>query len=354
MATSTTAGTPASPSYLKTPSEEEVRTRLQPRSGSSDASQRQSSSSGGGGSGDVARLSFPNYTLFDYVQFFSAGGACATITHGGLTPIDVVKTRLQLEPKGSKYTMVSMARNIVATEGPSGLLTGFGPTAVGYLIQGGAKFAGYEFFKKTFSEMAGSPEEAAKYRQLIFLGGASAAELIASTLLTPLEAARIRLVSQRGYATGLVSAVTRMAKEEGLRGFYAGYAPILCKQIPYAIGQFVTNEWAHGMVDKSVSKEKQASYGKVGEVGINLGCGMVAGVAAAVLSHPADTLLSKINRGGGGSGSAMSKLIVLAKETGPVGIWAGLGTRILMTAVLVSGQFVIYGQLAPAPKKVDD
>ena len=86
----------------------------------------------------------------------------------------------------------------------------------------------------------------------------------------------------------------------------------------------------------------------MGQVGIQLGCGMVAGVAAAVLSHPADTLLSKINRGGGGSGSAMSKLIVLAKETGPVGIWAGLGTRILMTAFLVSGQFLIYGQLAPS------
>lgn len=27
------------------------------------------------------------------------------------------------------------------------LLTGFGPTAVGYLVQGGAKFAGYEFWK---------------------------------------------------------------------------------------------------------------------------------------------------------------------------------------------------------------
>ena len=85
----------------------------------------------------------PDFTLFNYVQFFAAGGLCATLTHGGLTPVDVVKTRLQLEPKGSKQTMVSMARGIVAAEGPTGLLAGFGPTAVGYLIQGGAKFAGY-------------------------------------------------------------------------------------------------------------------------------------------------------------------------------------------------------------------
>jgi solute carrier family 25 (mitochondrial phosphate transporter), member 3 len=54
-----------------------------------------------------------------------------------MTPIDVVKTRIQLEPKGSKPNMVTMARNIMASEGPAGLMTGFGATATGYLVQGG-------------------------------------------------------------------------------------------------------------------------------------------------------------------------------------------------------------------------
>lgn len=40
--------------------------------------------------------------------------------------------------------MLTAGRKIVAAEGTRGLLTGFGPTAVGYLVQGGAKFAGYE------------------------------------------------------------------------------------------------------------------------------------------------------------------------------------------------------------------
>lgn len=290
----------------------------------------------------------PNFSVGDYARFFASGAICATLTHGAMTPIDVVKTRIQLEPKGTKASMLSMGRQIVSSEGPAGLLTGFGPTAVGYLIQGGAKFAGYEFFKKKGVDLAGSHENAQQYRQAIYLGGAAAAEVIATTLLTPLEAARIRMVSERGYAKGLVSAVTRMGAEEGLRGFYAGYAPILCKQVPYAIGQFVTNEWAHTVADSAISKEDRAKYGKVGEVGIQLGCGMVAGVAAAVLSHPADTLLSKINKGGGGQGSAMTKLLRLAKETGPIGIWAGLGTRIVMTAFLVSGQFLIYAQVGQA------
>ncbi|PWN49996.1 mitochondrial carrier [Violaceomyces palustris] len=290
----------------------------------------------------------PNFTLANYVQFFAAGGLCATVTHGGLTPVDVVKTRLQLEPAGSRQTMVSMAKNIVTTEGPTGLLTGFGPTAVGYLIQGGAKFCGYEFFKKKGVELAGSRENAQKYRQAIYLGGAAAAEVIATTLLTPLEAARIRMVSERGYAKGLVSALTKMAGEEGLAGFYAGYAPILCKQVPYSVAQFAVNESCHEVVAKNISKDTLKRWGKAGEVSVQLGCGIIAGTAAAILSHPADTLLSKINKGGGGKGSAMSKFFRLAKETGPVGIWAGLGTRILMTSFLVSGQFVIYAQIKQA------
>lgn len=298
----------------------------------------------------------PPFTPTNYAQFFASGALCATLTHGALTPIDVVKTRLQLEPKGSKETMMSMARGIIAKEGPGGLLAGFGPTAVGYLIQGGAKFCGYEFFKKQSIDALGSRERASQYRQLVYLGSASCAEVIATTLLTPLEAARIRLVSERGYAKGLVSAVMRMASEEGMSGFYAGYLPILFKQVPYAIGQFYTNEMMHGLVDKSVSPETLKQYGKLGEVTVQLGCGMVAGTAAAILSHPADTLLSKINQGKGGSGSTLQRLVTLAKETGPVGIWAGLGTRILMTAFLVSGQFLVYEQAKQAfgaPKGIE-
>ena len=53
----------------------------------------------------------------------------------------------------------------------------------------------------------------------------------ADILLTPLEATRIRLVSERGFATGLVSGFMRIAKEGGLRELYAGFLPILCKYV---------------------------------------------------------------------------------------------------------------------------
>lgn len=113
------------------------------------------------------------------------------------------------------------------------------PTAVGYLVQGGAKFAGYEFFKLKFSEAAGGYDGALKNRTAIYLGGAAVAEFIADIFLTPLEAVRIRLVSDRKYATGMASGLTRMMSEGGVGQLYAGFIPIVCKQVPYALGQFV-------------------------------------------------------------------------------------------------------------------
>lgn len=41
----------------------------------------------------------------------------------------------------------------------------------------------------------------------------------------------------------------------------------------------------------------------------------------------------------------MYRLGVLAKQAGFKGLFAGLGPRMVMTAGLVSGQFLIYGQI---------
>jgi solute carrier family 25 (mitochondrial phosphate transporter), member 3 len=58
--------------------------------------------------------------------------------------------------------------------------------------------------------------------------------------------------------------------------------------------------------------------------------------------QPADTLLSQINKGHGPTGSMPYRLKVLAQEAGFRGLFAGLGPRMVMTAGLVSGQFLLY------------
>ncbi|CCG84640.1 protein of unknown function [Taphrina deformans PYCC 5710] len=290
----------------------------------------------------------PNFSLGDYYKFFAAGSLCCTLTHGATTPIDVVKTRIQVDDALKGSSMFKAARTIVSEEGSRALLTGFGATAVGYLVQGGAKFAGYEFWKKTFVDMTDSPATATANRTLIYLSASSAAEFFADVLLCPLEATRIRLVSERGYATGLASGFMKMARTEGLSGFYSGFLPLLCKQVPYAVGQFTTHEWLNEAIYRTIGEDRKARMSHLESTAVELTSGIGAGIVAAILSHPADTLLSKINKGQGGSGSALQKLGVLAKQTGFVGIWSGLGPRLAMTAFLVSGQFVLYAQIKTA------
>jgi solute carrier family 25 phosphate transporter 3 len=148
------------------------------------------------------------------------------------TPIDVVKTRIQIDPALKGMGLLSAGKNIVAAEGPGGLLTGFGPTAVGYLVQGGMKFAGYEYFKGSLINATGDYNRAVEHRTAIYLGSAAIAEFFADVLLCPLEATRIRLVSERHFASGLVTGFMRIMREDGvLRGFYSGFIPILCKQV---------------------------------------------------------------------------------------------------------------------------
>jgi hypothetical protein len=69
---------------------------------------------------------------------------------------------------------------------------------------------------------------------------------------------------------------------------------------------------------------------------INLGSGLIAGFAAALVSQPADTMLSKINKTKGlpGEGTT-SRLIKIAKELGLKGSYAGIGARLFMVGTLV-------------------
>jgi solute carrier family 25 (mitochondrial phosphate transporter), member 3 len=82
---------------------------------------------------------------------------------------------------------------------------------------------------------------------------------------------------------------------------------------------------------------------------VNLGSGLIAGFAAALVSQPADTMLSKINKTKGlpGEGTT-SRLIKIAKELGLKGSYGGIGARLVMVGTLTAGQFAIYGDIKKA------
>ncbi|GJJ73480.1 solute carrier family 25 (mitochondrial phosphate transporter), member 3 [Entomortierella parvispora] len=280
-----------------------------------------------------------------YSRFALAGALGCGITHGALTPVDVVKTRIQLEPTVYNKGMAAGFRQVIKAEGAGALLTGFGPTFTGYSLQGAFKFGGVELWKKIIIDYIG-PQKAFENRTAVYMVSSGIAEFFASVALCPLEATRIRLVSQPTFATGLISGFTRILKEEGVvRGFYSGFGPILLKQVPYTMTKFVVYEHAADFILNIVGPKESLS--SAADTGVNLGSGLIAGIAAAIVSQPADTLLSKINKSSG-TGSILSRLGGLASELGVRGLFLGLGPRIAMVGTLTAFQFAIYGDIKKA------
>jgi solute carrier family 25 phosphate transporter 3 len=280
-----------------------------------------------------------------YSRFALAGAVCCSVTHGGLTPVDVVKTRIQLDPVTYNRGLIGGFRQVIQNEGAGALLTGAGPTFAGYFLQGALKFGGYEFFKKQCIDKLGY-ETASNNRTAVYLASAGAAEFFADIALCPLEATRIRLVSELTYANGLIGGFSKMLKNEGIGAFYAGFGPILFKQVPYTMTKFVAFEKVSELVFKQFPKET-LSDGQ--QTVANLGSGLIAGFAAAIVSQPADTMLSKINKTKGlpGEGTT-SRLIKISKELGLKGSFSGIGARLFMVGTLTAGQFAIYGDLKKA------
>lgn len=294
---------------------------------------------------------FSGGAVYDFAYYAKAaisGAICCSITHAALTPVDVVKTRIQLDAAKYNSGMVGAFNKIVAEEGMGALLTGAGATAAGYFVQGFFKFGGVEFFKVQFATALGD-RVAWDNKTAIYLASSGMAEFVADLFLCPLEAVRIRSVSDPSFPQGLGSGFARILSTEGVGGFYAGLGPILFKQIPYTMAKFAVQGAAADAIFGAMGVDPKTASSTT-TLSVALSSGVVAGVAAAIISHPADTLLSKVNKAGaGGEGSIFVRLGRIAAETGIVKLCTvGLAARCVMIGTLTAGQFAIFDTVMAA------
>ncbi len=84
----------------------------------------------------------------DFYAACTLGGVLSCgLTHTAVTPLDVVKCNMQIDP--TKYKSIGSGFSITVKEsGFGGLVRGWFPTLIGYSIQGAGKFGLYEYFKK--------------------------------------------------------------------------------------------------------------------------------------------------------------------------------------------------------------
>jgi solute carrier family 25 phosphate transporter 3 len=300
-------------------------------------------------------------------------GACAVggvlacgITHAAVTPIDLVKTNQQANPEVFKG-MIQGFRVLLSGGGAKfgylpgfrGIWKGVGPTFVGYSIQGAFKFGFYEVFKYLYSQPFGGPDNLHGFQKdLVYIAGSASAEFLADLAYCPFEAVKVRVQTRPDFAVGMMDGLPKMVAEDGFSNLYAGLGPLWARQIPYTIIKFVAFERIataiYGQIFKSTGRSK-ADMSTGEQTGVVFASGYLAGILCGAVSHPADTLVSKINKiKMDGSLSQKAKVIYSGdaklgvQGIGMAGLWAGFGPRVLMIGTLTGLQWFIYGAFKAA------
>jgi len=230
--------------------------------------------------------------------------------------------------------------------GMAGLLKGWAPTLVGYSVQGLCKFGFYELFKYQFSKPFSS-ETAYKYRDLIYMTASASAEFIADIAYCPFEAVKVRVQTNPSFATGLMDGLPKIIRQEGFGNLYAALGPLWARQIPYTVIKFMAFERIAELL-YSIYPKPRDEMNKAEQMSVVFTAGYIAGIICGAVSHPADTLVSKINKlKMDGSFLAKSKAIVSGTPTTPgigmAGLWAGFVPRVIMIGTLTGLQWFIYG-----------
>ena len=195
-----------------------------------------------------------------YWRYFLSGALSVSLSHVVTVPFDVVKTKTQTNPQFAGKNPIEVSKQVLAEEGPGAFLQGIhfyflilskssllslsqglGPTSTGYFIQGSLKYGLYEYFKPIIRNILFA-EGIALDKIYFFMLASFFAECFGSTVLSPFEAARIRLVSQPDFSKGLVGCLTRMKQEEGTISLFLGLPAMLLKNIPYSVVQLTIFE----------------------------------------------------------------------------------------------------------------
>jgi solute carrier family 25 phosphate transporter 3 len=88
-------------------------------------------------------------------------------------------------------------------------------------------------------------------------------------------------------------------------------------------------------------KKPKDEFSKTTQLMVTFLSGYWAGIFCAIVSHPADTMVSKINNKKGPEPMGF-KVKAIYNEIGFNGLWRGLTTRIFMIGTLTGLQWWIY------------
>uniref|UniRef100_A0A1A8QQF2 Mitochondrial thiamine pyrophosphate carrier n=1 Tax=Nothobranchius rachovii TaxID=451742 RepID=A0A1A8QQF2_9TELE len=169
---------------------------------------------------------------------FVCGGLAACSAAVACQPLDTLRTRFAAQGEPKVYRNLRHAISTIwRSEGIVTLYRGLSPTLVAAFPYAGLQFFSYNVFKKMLAPSSKAGDSGGNVRSLICGSGAG---MVSKTLTYPFdlfkkrlqvggfEKARVHFGKVRSYS-GLIDCMVKIAKEEGLRGFFKGLSPSLLK-----------------------------------------------------------------------------------------------------------------------------
>ena len=146
-------------------------------------------------------------------------------------------------------------------------------------------------------------------------------------------AARLPRIAPPIPSLWLTRADPRLAR----RRLYRGLTSLWGRQIPYTMMKFGAFERTVQLLYANVVPKPREECTKSEQLGVSFAAGYIAGIFCAVVSHPADNLVSKLNANKAATvGSVVSEMGMVALLT------RGLPLRIIMVGTLTGLQWGIY------------
>ncbi|CAI6331477.1 unnamed protein product [Periconia digitata] len=267
---------------------------------------------------------------------FAAGAVAGVSEILVMYPLDVVKTRIQLQhgtaKDGTSYTgVLDCFRKIIRQEGVSRLYRGITAPILMEVPKRAIKFSSNDTFSGMYQRLfnAASPTQ-----PLAVLTGASAGA-VESLVVVPFELVKIRLQDRTSAAryTGLLDCVAKVVRREGVGALYNGFEATLWRHIVWNAGYFgCIFQVRARMPSVDDDGEKGAKARKMGN---DLVAGFVGGVVGTTFNTPLDVVKSRIQSVARVDGVrakyewAWPSLRVVAREEGVRALYKGYVAKIL-------------------------
>lgn len=294
----------------------------------------------------------------------SAAGAIAAEL--ATLPTDVAKTRLQVLPH--YRGMIHCLTLTYQEEGVAALWSGLVPALVRQVCYSSLAMVIYEPVRNAFAAAVGSASGSSDdgevrqpgFAERLMAGGTAGA--LAITVFNPTEVIKTQLQSatrpaaampataaaatQQTAPSTMLGVIKHVYRGQGILGFWAGLRPNVART-------FLVNAAELGTYDQA----KQWFVQRVGDnVLAFMGASLVAGVASACISTPADVVKTRLMNQAGGAGHYTGMIhcaLTTVRQEGPLALYKGF-TPIVVRKVMWCGVFfVCYEEIRNALVKLE-